>query len=88
MKRIIEHFIKMKKQTETALDKEEAGEIGDWMRGSYCGQIQAYRHCIEYLSQHLTSAMNSDGEGSAVFEKTEYTIDYVDSETIRLTRCR
>lgn len=36
----------------------------------------------------LTSAMHSDGEGSAVFEENEYTVDYVDSETIRLTRRR
>lgn len=53
MTKIIEHFVKMKKQTEIALDKNAGKETGDWMRGSYCGQIQAYRHCVEYLKQYF-----------------------------------
>lgn len=44
---------------------------------------------LEYLAKrHLTSAMHTDGESIAVFEETEYAIDYVDSETIKLTRRR
>jgi len=36
----------------------------------------------------LTSAMHSDGEILAVIENELFTLDYVDSETIRLTRRR
>ncbi|MCK4498960.1 hypothetical protein KAU11_00510 [Candidatus Babeliales bacterium] len=43
---------------------------------------------LDARKRHLTSAMRTNGEGNVVFEKTEYAIDYVDSETIRLTRCR
>ena len=52
-------------------------------------QAEALKESLEYglAKVHLTTNA-SDGEGIAVFEKTEYIIDYVDSETIKLTRRR
>lgn len=50
--------------------------------------IDFKRDTVEEIERHLTSAMHTDGKSSAVFEENEYTVDYVDSETIRLTRRR
>jgi len=46
---IISHFAIMKKQSEDGLKRGDEGEIGDQSRGTYIGEISAYRHCIEYL---------------------------------------
>jgi len=57
MNEIIKHFIAMQKQSERSLGTTEdpREELGDWHRGLYCGERQAYGHCIKYLSLHLTS---------------------------------
>jgi len=47
---IIDHFITMKKQSEDVLNKNQKEEIGEWIRGLYCGEIRAYKHCIDYLN--------------------------------------
>jgi len=47
---IISHFAILRDQALAALKNGEEGEICEWMRGLYLGEIQAYQHCIEYLS--------------------------------------
>lgn len=52
---IINHFIIMKKQSESHLSPSRE-ELGDWMRGCYSGERMAYGHCIKYLRRHLGKA--------------------------------
>lgn len=46
---------------------------------------------LQAIEERLFASLTinaSDGEGIAVFEETEYVVDYVDSETIKLIRRR
>lgn len=36
----------------------------------------------------LSNDIHQDSEGNAVLENVEYNLEYVDSETIKLNRCR
>lgn len=51
---------------------------------------ETYAECKALLKtiNETNNAMHSDGEGQAVLENVEYDLEYVDSETIRLTRRR
>jgi len=37
---------------------------------------------------NITSAMHSDSEGHAILEDVKYTLEYVEEDVIKLTRCR
>ena len=55
MKKIINHFTKLLKQSEKSLDRSEdpgKDEMSEWHRGFYSAEIRAYRHAIDYLKSH------------------------------------
>jgi len=52
MKKIINHFTKLLKQSEKSLDRSEdpgKDEMSEWHRGFYSAEIRAYKHTINYL---------------------------------------
>lgn len=83
-------LIKNEHISEVMLGGDPAGEFNPetLVYGEYAVRIMIYNALNHFTDRHLTSAMHSDSEGCAVLENVEYDLEYVDSETIKLNRCR
>ena len=86
----MDKLIKSEHISEVMIGGDPAGEFNPetLVYSEHAVRIIIYNALNHFINRNITNAMLLDDECCAVLENVEYNLDYVDSETIRLTRSR